>query len=261
MNRPDYGIDAPGLMRAMFLAGGGAALLGVLAGLLGASAWAWLAAGPAAYCLGLGAFMLHYSRVTKVRGRERLLDLVPWRGDEAVLDVGCGGGLLLVAAAQRTPRGRAVGIDLWLARDQSGNRPETALENARREGVTPRVRVETGDMRSLPFADAEFDVVVSHWAVHNLQDPADRALAVREMRRVLRPSGFLVLADIACHAEYVAALRRDGWQSVAVVGRSLRSALAAAASLGAFHPLAVFAQKPAGEAGGGPELRPGDSAK
>ncbi len=77
-------------------------------------------------------YMLWGSLVTKVKGREAILDLVPWSGDQQVLDVGCGRGLLLVGAAHRLTSGRAVGIDLWLARDQSGNEKPGALTNRKR---------------------------------------------------------------------------------------------------------------------------------
>src|SRR5439155_9251689 len=92
-------------------------------------------------CLANAGGMLWYSKAGKLRGRERLLDLVPWRGDETVLDVGCGRGLLLVGAARRLTTGRAVGVDLWRGVDLSGNRPEAPLENARLEGVEGRVDV------------------------------------------------------------------------------------------------------------------------
>jgi ribosomal protein L11 methylase PrmA len=83
-----------------------------------------------------GTWMAWSSRVGKLREREQLLDRIAWRGDEAVLDVGCGRGLLLVGAAKRLRAGHATGIDLWQAEDLAGNRPEATLENARLEGVT-----------------------------------------------------------------------------------------------------------------------------
>jgi cyclopropane fatty-acyl-phospholipid synthase-like methyltransferase len=74
--------------------------------------------------------MVWSSKVGKLRERERLLDAVPWRGDETVLDVGCGRGLLLTAAARRIPDGKVIGVDIWQEVDQSGNRPEATWANA-----------------------------------------------------------------------------------------------------------------------------------
>src|SRR5262249_14288427 len=84
---------------------------------------------------------------------ERILDGLHLRGDERVLDVGCGRGAVLTAVAARlTPSGRATGVDIWNAMDQSGNAEGVTLRNAALEGVSDRVQVETADMRSLPFA-------------------------------------------------------------------------------------------------------------
>jgi ribonucleotide reductase alpha subunit len=87
-----------------------------------------------------------------------VLDSLKLRGDETVLDVGCGRGLLLIGAAKRLTTGKAVGVDIWNAEDLSGNRPEATLENARLERVAERVEVKDGDARRLPFADGTFDV-------------------------------------------------------------------------------------------------------
>src|SRR5581483_9256083 len=105
-------------------------------------------------------------------------------------------GAVLLMAAELLPRGRAVGLDLWRARDQSGNDPVATRRNAAREGVADRAALVTGDMRAVPFADGAFDVVLSSLAVHNLPDPADRARAIDEMVRVLRPGGRLLIADL-----------------------------------------------------------------
>src|ERR1035438_5167674 len=65
--------------------------------------------------------------------REQLIDGLALRGDETVLDVGCGRGLLLTSAARRLTTGKAIGIDLWQSDDLSGNRPEATLANAQAE--------------------------------------------------------------------------------------------------------------------------------
>ncbi len=79
-------------------------------------------------------WMIWDSKVGKLWSRDRLLDALKLRGDELVLDVGCGRGLLLIGAAKRLTTGKALGVDIWNVEDLSGNRPEATLENARLEG-------------------------------------------------------------------------------------------------------------------------------
>src|SRR5262249_23076633 len=124
--------------------------------------------------------MILYSKVGKLRIRDQLLGQIPWRGDERVLDVGCGRGLVLLGAARRLTTGNALGLDLWLAGALTGNRPEAVLDNARREGVLDRVEVKQGDVRQLPFADDSFDVVVSNFVVHEVDSRAEREQMLRE---------------------------------------------------------------------------------
>jgi SAM-dependent methyltransferase len=206
-----------------------------------------LAAIAAVYGLGMASYMTYVSRVGKLQTRERLLDLAqtlaPWTGRETVLDVGCGRGLMLVGAAKRLTTGKAVGIDLWRAEDQSDNTPEAALENARRENVAERVRVETGDARKLPFPEASFDVVLSHWVIHNLPEATERAQAVDEMLRVLRPGGVLVLADIANHEAYREQLMSRGVATMRILTGGAASRMIGILSGGSFRPRAIIARK------------------
>src|SRR5439155_13314827 len=99
------------------------------------------------------------SKVGKLRFREKLLSEIPWRGDEQVLDVGCGHGLMLIGAAKRLKTGKAIGVDLWQKEDQAGNSREATWENIALENVAERVELKDGDARQLPFADGSFDVV------------------------------------------------------------------------------------------------------
>jgi ubiquinone/menaquinone biosynthesis C-methylase UbiE len=161
-------------------------------------------------CLLLVGSLMWYSKIEKPRERERLLDRIPWHGNEAVLDVGCGRGLLLVGAARRLTTGRAVGVDVWHGLQLSGNRPQAVEDNARAAGVAERVEVKDGDARNLPFADASFDVVLSSLVLHNIPKRAERRQAVREIERVLKPGGHVAILDARHTRDYVQALRDGG---------------------------------------------------
>jgi len=106
------------------------------------------------------------------------------RPGDRVLDAACGTGDLAVADL-KAGAGRVTGLDF----------SEGMLERARRKAV-PRKDVldwVQGDMLALPFADATFDAATVGFGVRNV---ADLELALRELRRVLRPGGRLAILEI-----------------------------------------------------------------
>lgn len=226
LRQPDYGLDfSVGVVRGMGLFGAAALTLGVglsillwsrqrlLARiLLHGGLWGGL------LVLAITGGLVWSSRVGKLRERDRLLGAIPWRGDEAVLDVGCGRGLLLIGAAKRLTTGKAVGIDIWQSDHHADNRPEATWENARFEGVDDRVEIQDGDIRQLPFEDHVFDVVLSSLVVHNIKDRPGRFRALEEMLRVLKPGGYLALMDILYVREYIALLQERGIHDLRKMG-------------------------------------------
>ncbi|HMF04250.1 MAG TPA: class I SAM-dependent methyltransferase [Acidimicrobiia bacterium] len=211
--RPDYGVDAPGVVRALAIAAGAGLVLAIV-GITVDLRWLfWVGLGILVYFGVLTSLHLRYSKVSKLRERVRVLDAARLDGHETVLDVGCGRGLLLVEAARRLPDGRAVGVDIWSLVDQSKNEPAAPLQNARVENVGP-VAVSTADARDLPFADQSFDAVVSQFALHNIRSVEGRRRAIREIDRVLKPGGRLVMLDLARTLEYAAQLGDAGWDDV-----------------------------------------------
>src|SRR5262249_3686606 len=148
-----------------------------------------------------------------------MLRAIAWRGDERVLDVGCGNGFLLNAAAKHLTTGRATGIDLWKA-EAGAQSPETARRNAQLENVGERIDGPNVDAPAMPFDDQSFDVVVSSLMLHHAGGAADRDRVVREMQRVLKPGGTLVLYDAApMIAGATRQLRAGGLSSIERTGR------------------------------------------
>ena len=168
--------------------------------------------------LGVGALWLflnagcyvYTTRVGKFAVWSELLDGLELTGDERLLDIGCGRGAVLLMAAQRLPRGKAVGVDVWSTTDQSGNAEQVTRNNAALEGVADRIELHTADMRQLPFADGSFDVVLSSLAIHNVPGAGERAKALREAARILKPGGKLLIADIRHTRAYARELERSG---------------------------------------------------
>lgn len=213
--RGHYGVDAPyaplgmaaGGIICVVLAGLGSTGTSIVSGPLWLGLWGlmWLA---------MAASYLYTTRRGKFVVWARLLNGLELKGNEQVLDLGCGRGLVLLAAAQHLPNGRAVGIDLWRSRDQSGNDRAATAANAQAEGVADRVTLETGDITALPFADASFDLVLSSLAIHNIPSAAARLKAIDEAARVLRPGARLLIADFRHTRTYVGHLRELGFADV-----------------------------------------------
>ena len=216
----DYGID--GSFRTISARGQAigigaqATALAVWAGIGWARGKRLTAALAGASAVGLIVAMAWYSYATragKFAVRDRVLDDLRLQGDETVLDLGCGRGAVLLAAATRLPRGRAIGVDLWRA-DQTDNSQQATLANAALENVADRIEVHTADMTALPLLDESVDVIVSSLAVHNIPTRAGRRQALDEAVRVLRPGGRLAIADLWETRQHAARLRELGWLKV-----------------------------------------------
>jgi arsenite methyltransferase len=235
---PDYGLDAPGIVRKSLFCGG----LGLCAG--GLFAWrehhilTWLGVAIAlasAVPFVQGLRMIYYAKAGKFRCRDRILDFVDWKGQEAVLDVGTGRGLLLIGAAKRTT-GRAVGIDLWSQDDLSNNTAENAMANAALEDVASRVEIADQDAQHMDFPDSTFDVVLSNLCLHNIRTTEGRKQACGEIARVLKPGGIAVISDYTALEDYEHAFAAAGCR------------LERAYRINSFPPLRVLrAQKPSNQ--------------
>ena len=129
-----------------------------------------------------------------VRTAAWALDLARLRGDERVLDIGCGNGLHLAELARRAHRGPVFGLDL----------SPGMLTAARSHARAPLV---VGDAEQVPFAAESLDRVL---AMHMLYHVPNRDLAISEIRRVLLPDGVaLVLTNSRLHLDEMNALIGD----------------------------------------------------
>ena len=121
---------------------------------------------------------------------DRLTDLLidALEGGGRVLDVGCGIGTSAFRLAQRTPA-EIVGI--------SNNQPQIDEANRRsaEQGLADRVSFAYADVLALPYADDSFDLV---WVFEALMH-MDRPRTLREILRVLRPGGKVIITDLLQH--------------------------------------------------------------
>lgn len=209
-----YGIDAPAMVAAFGAIAAGFAVWGVVVATgqgPGAAIGPWVAA---VLCVAAAAYMVRSSRVVKGELWRGHLDRLELRGGERALDVGCGSGLATIELAKRLPRGEVVGVDIWRTKDHTGNRRSTTEANLALEGVADRVEIVDAPMEDLPFADDEFDVVTASLSLHCLPLARSRGAAMKEIMRVTRPGGRVVILDVGRTFEYQAWLHDAGWDDV-----------------------------------------------
>jgi ubiquinone/menaquinone biosynthesis C-methylase UbiE len=119
--------------------------------------------------------------------REKTVELAGLRTGELVLDVGCGTGTLAIAAKRRVGPVRTVsGLD--------ASREMISRARKKAAGADAEINFQMASAEALPFSEATFDVVLSTTVLHCLSDRA-RPLCIREMVRVLKPNGRLLLID------------------------------------------------------------------
>jgi SAM-dependent methyltransferase len=107
-----------------------------------------------------------------------VLDLAGARGDETVADVGCGNGAYLAQLARRGHAGQVLGVDLSLG----------MLAAARHRA--PAAALAAGDAAALPLRDHAADLTL---APHMLYHVPDLHGALRELRRITRPGGTVLV--------------------------------------------------------------------
>lgn len=210
--KTDYGIDAPGVVRNLAIIGVLLLCLvflppftvrGVTLNLSGF----WI---TGAVLLAEACLMLLYSLKGKFRHRDRMLALAQLHGDENVLDIGTGRGLLLVGAAKRLTTGRAVGLDIWKTSDLSDNARAETEAMLEQEGVTGRCRLLERPAQDTGLPDASFDVILSNLCLHNISKREERDQACKEIARLLQPGGVAIISDFKNTARYAKVFQAAG---------------------------------------------------
>lgn len=221
---PKYKLEVGHHRQSLLLLGlisgiGGIALLLLTSGIFRVVAIGLIGVGIVSVILGALLLIVINSRA-RLNARFKIINAVAWRGDEQVLDIGCGNGFLMLDAAKHLNTGKVIGIDLW--QEGSGGQTVRAVwQNAHLEGVSNKVDVQNVDAREMPFETGTFDVIMSSLALHHMGSNADRERAFQEMTRVLKTDGIILLYDMFPMTNQAEAVMRqhglthiqhlDGW--------------------------------------------------
>nr|WP_301146153.1 class I SAM-dependent methyltransferase [Mycobacterium simiae] len=142
---------------------------------------------------GHDAFLPAYDLIARLMGLNsvyrRLVAQAEITDGHRVLDIGCGTGNLSITVKRSHPAAEVIGCD---------PDPRILAVAQRKADRIPGIRFELGYAERLPYADGEFDRVLSSMMLHHISDDAKSAAAA-EIFRVLRPGGRLHLVDIGGH--------------------------------------------------------------
>jgi arsenite methyltransferase len=214
MNKINYGFDAPAVMRNLIVFGVAILMAGIFIPKFSNEEWikylcyALILIGSIVFTLGIS--MYGYGIYGKFKMRDFVIDKINWQGNETVLDIGTGLGVYMIGAAKKLTTGKSIGIDIWRAEDLSNNNIDNAYRNAELENVRNKVEILNEDARQLSFADNTFDIVLSMWCIHNIDDKAEQEKACQEIARVLKPSGTAVIGEFIPTHDYAKYFEQAG---------------------------------------------------
>ncbi|MFH1240120.1 MAG: class I SAM-dependent methyltransferase [Candidatus Diapherotrites archaeon] len=148
----------------------------------------------------------HYSKREAELNEEKLNPFLPFletafKGNERVLDVGCGSGYLLGSIKKRYPKTKLYGIDLT-----------EKLINEAKKRQNPEINFQKGDVLNLPFENNSFDVVIFkdllHHIVRDTQEDSKKVAvkALKEIKRVAKPKAYLMFYEEVMGSKFTSKL-------------------------------------------------------
>ena len=155
--------------------------------------------------LGIEKFLLNnlQSKKGAVDLTKKLLAFVEIDGKQDFLEVGCGNGVVTRYLVKEYG-GSVTGIDIDPQQIELAKKDASGIKN---------IRYYEADATNLPFGDRAFDIVLSFGVMHHIENWLD---ALKEIRRVLKPGGYLLYADII-YPEKITSMDRSSSMSFGLV--------------------------------------------
>ncbi|MFL7868401.1 MAG: class I SAM-dependent methyltransferase [Anaerolineales bacterium] len=151
--------------------------------------------------VGLGLYLSYIAYQFSAKGggfQEKLwqvvLEHLGWDGNGRALDIGTGNGPLAIRIAKKYPTAQIIGIDYW-GKDWEYSQ-NICKKNAGLEGVSERTEFKRASASNLPFADEQFEAVVSHFVFHEVLDTPNKIEVIKEALRVLKKGGVFSFQDM-----------------------------------------------------------------
>jgi len=191
--KPFYGFVA---LRGFVLTAGIFFIIGFIVALFYSILLGFLLTLPGLYAIFSYTTTLYFVNPTKTLDQSDVLKL---KGNELVLDCGCGLGRATVGIAKQLTTGKVIGTDIWDTVEIPGNSPERAYKNAEIEGVKDKVEFRNGDAFNLPFDDEYFDVVACAGLITSFHNDELKLKVMKELYRVLKSKGTFVMREPIKH--------------------------------------------------------------
>ena len=197
--KPKYGLYAIKIIAILFSVVEIVGLLLLSAGYAVSNAYltigGWIITAFGIYMIAAHFLSLYVSAGVNATRSPWIAKVLELKGNELALDVGTGTGRTAIQMAKRLTSGKLVGIDIWDTMELGGNSPERAYKNAEIEGVKDKVEFKFGNVLEIPFGDSIFDIVTCSSVLNNLHEDDNRVKALKEIFRVLKPKGKLLLLE------------------------------------------------------------------
>ena len=128
-----------------------------------------------------------FGLIMESKARQRAIEIANIRNGENVLEVAVGTGLNFVEILKRNPHGWNEGLDI------SPKMVKKAKKRAEKTGLT-NYNIKVGDSRNLPYANDVFDLIINQY-MFDIFPVSEYDYVLKEFRRILKPSGRLVLVN------------------------------------------------------------------